>query len=202
MPRPKPPKPITLRLIERHEALFPKLQTFARQVQAQAARRPLGVVSDDLRAEAEALLFEAQPFRERGERGALPLAAPHLGGLAGQLSAALAALLAFEARHSQWDARANAPVWALDRGVRPLKRLMPKPGSKAAAQAAARSERDAQARAAKMADLRAKLVKRLTQFRMREDAMPEAAEPPDASEFSAPEGALPQRPAGPSIRFV
>lgn len=202
MPRPRPPKPITPRLIERHETLFPKLQALARRVEAQAARRPQGAVSDALRAEAEALLFEAETLVEFRAHAALPVAAPHLGGLAGQLRAALADLLAFEARHSHWDARANASVWALARGSRTVKRLMPRPGSRAAAQAAARAEKEAQTQAAKMADLRAKLVKRLTQFRMRETIPPEAAEPPAPAQAAAPDKSGSHRPPGPTIRFL
>lgn len=66
------------------------------------AKKPNADVSDALRISAEGLLSDCAPFiRQRGER--LPVAAPDLMGLAAQLGQALAALEAWESRHTSWD---------------------------------------------------------------------------------------------------
>jgi hypothetical protein len=203
MPKPPKPRKLSPRLIERHETLFPRLQALARTMQAIAARRPRGLVSEDMRVTAEALLFEALPFSAGGRHRDLPVAAPDCAALAGQLSAALAAMMAFEARYSQWDARFAEPVWmADDHRIRRLKRLAPKPGSKAAAKAAAKAEMEAAAQAARMVEIRARLAQRLAQSR-RHDPRFET----DADAAGARAGATPSDATGlpeniPSIRFI
>ena len=202
MPKPPIPKKLSPRLIERHETLFPKLQALTRTVQALSARRPGRLVPEEMRVTAEALLFEALPF-SAGRRRELPVAAPDCAGLAGQLRAALAALMAFEARHSQWDMRFGEPVWmADDPHIHRLKRLAPKPGSKAAAKAAARAEMNRAARAARMLEIRALLVKRLTQYKMRAPELRPA--PPVSASLPVPESATHTSPprTGPSIRSL
>lgn len=153
----------TSRMAERHEVLFPKLQALTHKIETVARQRPERAVPDKVRAEAEALLFEAEAFRQLRRRRALPLAAPHFGGLAGQLAEALAALVAFEARYTQWDARFDEPVWMVPDRIMKVRRLTPKAGSKAAIRAAARAEAEKTKREADMVDLRAKLVQRLVQ---------------------------------------
>jgi hypothetical protein len=175
----KPTAQIPRRLAERQEVLFEKLQALTRQVQAAARQRPARTVPDDLRARAETMLFEVQPFRPSRGKPVLAEAAPHYGGLATQLAEALAALVAFEARHTHWDARVDAPAWVVPGPMMTLRRLGPRPGSKAAVRALAKAEVDKAARAAAMLDLRARLVQRLTQFKMR--GVPTEADPHPAS---------------------
>lgn len=200
MPKSPKPKKLSPRLIERHETLFPKLQALTRTVQALSARRPRRLVPEEMRVTAEALLFEALPF-SAGRRRDLPVAAPDCAGLVGQLRAALAAMMAFEARHSQWDMQFGEPVWlADDHRIHQLKRLAPKPGSKAAAKAEARAEMRTAARAARMLEIRALLVKRLTQYKLRapelQPAPPVSASLPESATHTAPPR------TGPSIRSL
>jgi hypothetical protein len=203
MTKPPPSKKLTPRLIERHEALFPKLQTLTRKVQAISARRPRSLVPENMRMAAEALLFEALPFSAGRRRGELPVAAHDCAGLAGQLSAALAAMMAFEARHSQWDARFAEPVWmADDHQIRRLKRLAPKLGSKAAAKAAAKAEMEAAARAARMVELRAKLVQRLAQSRRHDPRFEKPSEPAGERVSTAPLDGTSVSENTPSLRFI
>lgn len=198
MPKPPIPKELSPRLIERHETLFPKLQAFTRTMQSAAARRPRGVVPEGMRVMAEALLFEALPFGTSRQRRELPVAAPDCAGLAGQLSAALAAMVAFEARHSQWDARFAEPVWmADDHHIHRLKRLAPKPGSKAAVKAVAKAEMEEAARAARMVELRARLVQRLAQSQRYDPRFETTSDAASVSD-KAPEP--PQN--APSLRFI
>jgi len=203
MPKPPIPKKLSPRLIERHEDLFPKLQTLTRKVQSISARQPRSLVPEAMRVAAEALLFEALPFSAGRRRGDLPVAALDCAGLAGQLSAALAAMMVFEARHSQWDARFGEPVWiADDHQVHRLKRLAPRPGSKAAAKAAAKAEMDAAARAARMVELRAKLVQRLAQSRRHDPRFEKSSEPVGERFGTAPLDGTSVAESAPSLRFI
>ncbi len=162
---PQSPKPkISPRQVDRFETLFEKLQSLARQVETAARSRPGGAVPDDMRVKAEALLYEVLPFREARYARELPLAAPHFSGLSAQLAEALTALVTFETRHSQWDARFDEPVWSTTgRFIQRLRRLAPRPGSKAAIRAAAQAEMEEAKRAADMIEIRRKLVQRLVQ---------------------------------------
>lgn len=169
MPR-KTPAKIPRRLALRQEAVFENLHSLARAIQSGAARSPARAVPEDLRIRAEALLFAAQAFHP-GRRGStLPEAAPHLSGLAMQLGEALTRLIAFETRHSQWNAVLGETVWSVDGPVMRLKRLRPRPGSRAAAHAEAKARQEADLRAARNADLRQKLILRLDQYKSRTDA--------------------------------
>jgi hypothetical protein len=162
--REKPRPKISRRMAERHEAFCPKLQKLARQVGATGRSSPKLAVPDAVRREAEALLFDVQPFREIPTRGALPVAAPHYGGLAAQLAEALTALLAFEQRHTQYNFLTLQPQWSVEGpGVMPVKRLAPRPGSLAAVRARAQAEHEKSRRVAKMAYYRAELARRLEQ---------------------------------------
>jgi hypothetical protein len=202
MPKPPKPKKLSPRLIERHEVLFPKLQALTRTMQAISARRPRSLVSEEMRVKAEALLFEALPF-SAGRHRDLPVAAPDCAGLAGQLSGALAAMMAFEARHSQWDARFAEPVWmADDHHVHRLKRLAPKPGSKAAAKAAARAEMEAAAQAARMVEIRARLAQRLAQSQRHDPRFEKPAHPAGERASAAPLNPTRVPENTPSIRFI
>jgi hypothetical protein len=156
-PTPKIPR----RTAERQEVLFQKLQAFARQVQGVAGRRPGMGVPEKVRRTAEALLFDVEPFREAPRRRVLPDTAPSYGGLAAQLGEALTALVAFETRHTHWDAVRLQPMWLVSHGLMKVRRLAPRPGSKAAARADALDERDRERREAEILDLRRKLVRRL-----------------------------------------
>lgn len=138
-----------------HEALYPRLESLCRQVEAIASRRPDAAVPPVTRAAAEALLFDALRFRprqrsasSRAGRTPRPLmvsvsnhagmgAAPHarelppapdtFAALATVLGQALATLDAFEARHSAWSAAHGGFVWQLARGEQRLvTRLRPK----------------------------------------------------------------------------
>ncbi|HTN63121.1 MAG TPA: hypothetical protein VL147_16485 [Devosia sp.] len=109
---------------------------------------PLTPVSATARKLAEALLFDARRFI--GPRGAMPVAAPDLAGLASQLGQALAGLEAYEGQHSVWDDVGKCFVWALpEQQTLPVKRLKPK--------VAPRPARDT----AKMTLLRHKLARRM-----------------------------------------
>ena len=202
MPKPPIPKKLSPRLIERHEVLFPKLQALTRTMQATSARRPRSLVPEDMRVTAEALLFEALPF-SAGRRRDLPVAAPDCAGLTGQLRAALAAMMAFEARHSQWDTRFAEPVWmADDQKIHRLKRLAPKPGSKAAAKAAARAEMEKAAQVVRMVEIRARLAQRLAQSQRHDPRFEKPADPAGARASAAPLDATGGPGNTPSIRFI
>lgn len=169
MPRELPAK-IPRRLALRQEALYEALQTLARTVAASAARTPARAVPEAMRAKAETLLFAAESFRPTRRGRTLPQAAPQLSGLAAQLTEALSLLIAFETRHSQWNAVLGETVWRVDGPVMRLRRLQPRPGSRAACHAEAKARQEAELRAARVADLRQKLVLRLAQFESRTDA--------------------------------
>ncbi|NGP16933.1 hypothetical protein [Devosia aurantiaca] len=167
--RAKPCSTISRRMAERHENLLPMLQVLARKLQSMAARSPNRAVPDDLRSQAEAMLFEVEVFRERRQRPALPVGAPHYRGLASQLTEALAAMIAFEQRHVAWNAATEEPQWNLAPGkkdgrvgIMKVKRLTPRPGSKAAARADAQARLEEELRAGRMLRIRAALVDRLT----------------------------------------
>jgi hypothetical protein len=175
----KPDREIPRRVAERQEAVFGRLQALAREVQALARQRSGRPVPDRLRQEAEKLLIEARCFYPDHARAGLPVLARHCGGLAAQLADALTALMAFETRHTHWDALEAETLWAVSGAKMRVRRLQPRPGSKAAARAEAKARQAAERRAAYMVDLRAKLVQRLAQFRSREPAPSSAADPPD-----------------------
>ena len=120
-----------------------------------------------VRIAAEAVLFEAEAFRSRRRNRDLPTAAPHFSGLAAQLGEALAMLVAFETRHTQWNATIGETTWIVEGSIMRPRRLRPRPGSKAAARADAMARQEADLRAARMVELRAKLVQRLVQFHSR-----------------------------------
>ena len=65
-------------------------------------------------------------------------------------------------------------MWLVPGPMMKVRRLMPRQGSKAAARAEARARQEQELRAARMVDIRAKLVQRLAQFRQREP-MPDLA---------------------------
>lgn len=159
---------IPRRLAARQEAVLARLQLLARQVQGRARNAPSGAVPDPLRSAAGALLFDVQRFSERRRKSVLPQAAPHYGGLATQLAEALAVLVGFEARHTQWNAAVGDSMWLVPGPMMKVRRLMPRPGSKAAARAEARARQEQELRAARMVELRARLVERLVQYRRRE----------------------------------
>lgn len=182
MPPAKAPK-TSRRMAERHEILFPKLQALTRQVEAMARRKPEQAVPEKLRTEAEALLFDAELFRQKMRGSAPPVAAPRMDGLAAQLAGAMTVLLGFEARYTQWDARFNEPVWKVPDVIMKIRRLAPRPGSKAALRADAQAEADKAKQAARMIELRRRLVIRLSQFDRREPA----PEPPVALKAESPE---------------
>ena len=132
-----------------HEALYLRLASLARQAEASAARRPEGAVGDTTRRLAEAVLFDTRRFI--GPRGALPVAAPDLAGLATQLGQALAALETFEAQHAAWDDTLKCFTWSVRGHAKlPVARLRPKAAVGQTPQQAAR-----------MAELRQKLARRM-----------------------------------------
>jgi hypothetical protein len=167
---------------ERHEALWLSLAALHKDTVALGAKKPNADVSDALRISAEGLLSDCAAFtRQRKER--LPVAAPDLMGLAAQLGQALAALEAWESRHTSWDAQFNCRIWVLHSGYLPIMRLKPPA-------AALKAERT------NYAELREKLVRRMEQ---RERGMYQkgfeaglaarAGEPSDAPVPAAEEGA-------------
>jgi len=119
---------LTENLARTHEALYPRLETLARQVEAIAARKPEAEVPPETRTAAEALLFESQKFgtRSRRSRRGLEPAPDTYAPLATALGQALAGLDAFETRHSGWSEKHQCFVWLLPRGVlKPVARLKP-----------------------------------------------------------------------------
>lgn len=177
-----PTPQIPRRMATRQEDVFVKVQALMRQVQALARQQPARAVPDRLLVAAEKLLFEARCFRPYHAKRGLPAPAPHCGDLAAQLAETLTALMAFETRHTEWDAVEGETMWAVSESKMPVRRLQPRAGSKAAARAEARARQAARLRAANMVDLRAKLVERLAQYRSREPA----AEPPTTSPLPTP----------------
>ena len=118
-------KPITPQAAARHEALYLRLATLLRQTEAGANKRADAPVGDMTRRLAEDLLFEARRFV--GGPNAIPASAPDMVGLATQLGQALAALDAYEARHSAWDPELAAFAWSVNGPVAlPIARLRPK----------------------------------------------------------------------------
>jgi hypothetical protein len=116
---------LSLALAKTHEALYPRLETLTRQVEAIAARKPESSVPAETRAAAETLLFDTQRFG-RSVRRTLPPAPDSFGALATLLGQALATLDAFETRHSVWSEEHKGFVWLLPRReLRPVARLRP-----------------------------------------------------------------------------
>lgn len=117
-----------------HEALYPRLEALTHQVEAIAARKPDADIPPETRAAAEALLFDARRFQPRRPRPAGGPASPgfepapdKFAALATVLGQALAALGAFEARHSIWSQKHAGFVWLLQHDrLAPVQRLRPK----------------------------------------------------------------------------
>lgn len=110
----------------RHEALVLRLQNLQKPVETLAARRPAEPVGAEVARLAADLLFEADRLAGARRRGALPMPAPDYAGLAAQLGQALAALEAFETRHTVWDAAKKAFCWSIaPRRNVPVQRLRP-----------------------------------------------------------------------------
>jgi len=157
MPRKFPT--VTHALAARHEALWLRLTALHGQIAPIAARRPLSLVSAYSITIAEGLLREAMPFLGTGER--LPVAAADHGGLVTQLGQALAQLEHWESCNASWRHDLNAYVWLVaGDAILPVRRLRPKLVTPVA-------ERLDPKREAYVADLRAKVAKRIEQFRNR-----------------------------------
>ena len=109
-----PRSDLTHRLAARHEALYPRIGTLLRQIEAVALRKPAAPVPRATQTIAEALLFDAQAFGVT--RKVLVAAAADMAGLATQLGQALAGLDAFEAAHSGWDVELKCYVWHFANG--------------------------------------------------------------------------------------
>ena len=116
---------LTRRRADLHEGLILRLVPLLRQVESIALRNPRAGVPDEVRALAEAALFDARMFRSHARREKMPGAAPHYGGLAAQLAAALAELVDFENRQTQWDSQLGAFVWPVPGGSLAVRRLRP-----------------------------------------------------------------------------
>lgn len=114
---------LTRVLADRHEALYPRVERLARQVEGAAARRPGAGVPAATRAVAETLLYDLAPFHP-GRQG-LVAGAPDMGGLATQLGQALAALDVFETSCSAWHPELRCRVWNVDGPPLPVRRLRP-----------------------------------------------------------------------------
>lgn len=129
------PGTITVKRAEAHEALHLKLETMARLAAGVGARQPLAPVPDEVRIRAESLLYDCRPFAlgggtaRRGRRGGVEPAAPTYGGLSAQLGEALAALDAFEDRHTHWDPALKCVVWRVNGAPLPVQRLNPTPAA-------------------------------------------------------------------------
>lgn len=127
------PATITIARAEAHEALYLRLEALVRLAGGVGARRPGEPVPDEVRARAEDLLYESRRFaaagiRSRsGRRGGVEPAAPTYGGLAAQLSEALAALETYEHRHTRWDGGLKCVVWQVEGAPLPVRRLNPRP---------------------------------------------------------------------------
>ncbi len=116
---------ISLQRARQHEALVLRLEALLGDVRRLAARAPEAAIGAPLRAAAEALLHEAQHFRLRGRREALPPAPPTLGALAIALGQARARLEAFELVHSFWSGTHKSFVWRTAPRPLPIARLRP-----------------------------------------------------------------------------
>ena len=114
---------LTRTLADRHEALYPKLETLTRQAEAMAARQAAAPVPAATRAAAETLLYEAGRFTPA--RRGLVATPDDIGGLATVLGQALAALDAFEAANSFWQADQQCRVWDITGPPAPVRRLRP-----------------------------------------------------------------------------
>ena len=129
------PGTITVKRAEAHEALHLKLETMVRLAAGVGARQPLAPVPDEVRIRAESLLYDCRPFSlvggtaRGGRRGGVEPAAPTYGGLSAQLGEALAALDAFEDRHTHWDPALKCVVWRVNGPPLPVQRLNPTPAA-------------------------------------------------------------------------
>lgn len=127
------PETITIKRAEAHEALFLKFEALNRLAAGVATRNPVAPVPEEVRSHAEDLLYDCRAFvrdsiRLRSiRRGGVEPAAPTYGGLGAQLGAALAALEAFELRHTQWDPGLKCVVGRVAGTPLPVRRLNPKP---------------------------------------------------------------------------
>lgn len=152
------PNSISRRMAERHEAVYLRLETIARQVDAIAAKKPEGAVPEAMRGMAEAVLFESHGFRQHKRKGGLVAAAPHYGALAVQLGAALATMVAYEARHTRYHHINQLTLWLVEGEALPVRRLQPRPARGKPAPEPPRRD---------MADLRNKLAIRIEQYKRR-----------------------------------
>lgn len=116
---------LTRRKADLHEGLTLRLVPLLRQVESIALRNPRSEVPNEIRALAEAALFDARMFRSHARREKMPAAAPHYGALAAQLAAILAELVDFENRQTQWDSQLGAFVWPITGGSLSVRRLRP-----------------------------------------------------------------------------
>lgn len=110
-------------LARRHETLVVRVDAFLRQVEPIARKAPAGAVPAGVRATAEALLFEAQPFTPgpvvRHRDRDLPPARPSWAELATQAGQLRAHMDAFETAHSRWHTTLRAFCWQVG-GDEPL----------------------------------------------------------------------------------
>ncbi len=117
---------ITVTAAEQHEALHTRLADLAARTQAIATRRPEEEVPPAIGAQAESLMIEARPYLPRGDRRrGVPAAPLHYGALAVALGQVLAALDAFELRHSSWEPALKCFVWHVAGPKLPIRRLRP-----------------------------------------------------------------------------
>jgi hypothetical protein len=118
---------VTPLMAERHERLVLRLDALLRELRPLAVRHPEAPGNESLRATAEALLFDICRLLPRRGRVPFPAAAETLAPLVVQLGQAMAALDAFEVRHSLWSAKDQAYVWRLGAGRgQPVARLRPR----------------------------------------------------------------------------
>lgn len=181
---PQSPNPsISRRLAAQHEAVYLRLVALTRQVEALAARRPELGVPEPVRVLAEAVLFDSRVFHQpRPSARCLPAAAPHYGALAAQLASAVAALVAFEARHSGWDDRLKAFLWRVEGKSLPIQRLRPQLDSKSYASEQKQSH-----------DLRDKLARQI-------QALTRGREPREIRARTYPPRPTPMSPPVPRLR--
>ncbi|HQZ12169.1 MAG TPA: hypothetical protein PK286_04720 [Devosia sp.] len=119
---------ITAAMADTHEGLYLSVSALAKHAQAIAGRRGDAGLPDETRRLAEDLLFEVRPFLAGKGPNRLPAAAPGYAGLAAQLGEALAALDAWETRHSDWSGEHKCFVWRVGDGiVLAVRRLRPQP---------------------------------------------------------------------------
>lgn len=149
--QPKNPKNLTPQTAARHEAVYLRMAALTKQAEAIAAKRPETPVPEAVRVVAEGLLFDCRPFVSRHPGRALPVAAPLYGALAAQLGQALAGLVGFEARYTHYHPKQLCYVWRVGGEVLlPVQRLRPQLVSV-----------EAERESAEMANIRAKLAKRI-----------------------------------------